>query len=371
MENKICVYAICKNESAYVCQWIESMSEADYIVVLDTGSTDGTYEMLCNDKRIYRVEQKNILPWRFDVARNESLKLVPEEANIRVCVDFDEYFDKGWAAVIRAEWKEEIHTRGVYKYAWSHNSEGMPLRIFFYDKIHGRRWKWKFPVHEVLFPEEEMEENVVTFGEGVYLHHFQNQNTPRISYLPLLQLRVKENPEDYDGVVYLGYEYQYRHRWKESNQTFARYLDMVAEGSDGSAAHYSAAVLCAMGNNCEQMNDREGALAFYLQAMIVDKTLREPYLLAAQVYNALGQHYTAIGMVKDSIKNTFRHYSWMELGESWNSQPDDILSIAYYYTGHIKKSCKHAMRAHELNPDDERIAENLKMIIAKLCRKGR
>jgi glycosyltransferase involved in cell wall biosynthesis len=32
------------------------MSEADYIVVLDTGSTDGTYEFLQNDVRVHKVE---------------------------------------------------------------------------------------------------------------------------------------------------------------------------------------------------------------------------------------------------------------------------------------------------------------------------
>lgn len=38
--NKICVYAIAKNEEQFVDRWVDSMSEADVIVVLDTGSTD-------------------------------------------------------------------------------------------------------------------------------------------------------------------------------------------------------------------------------------------------------------------------------------------------------------------------------------------
>ena len=50
--NKICVYAICKNESQFVDRWYESMKEADEIVVVDTGSTDDTVEKLKgrNDK---------------------------------------------------------------------------------------------------------------------------------------------------------------------------------------------------------------------------------------------------------------------------------------------------------------------------------
>ena len=99
--NKICVYAICKNEEKFVDRWLESMSEADYIVVLDTGSTDNTYNLLKNDSRVTKVEQKEINPWRFDVARNESMKLIPDDANILVCTDFDELFTPGWGNILR------------------------------------------------------------------------------------------------------------------------------------------------------------------------------------------------------------------------------------------------------------------------------
>ena len=72
---KVCVYAICKNEEKFVKRWYESIKDADYICVLDTGSTDNTVKLL---KELgVKVEVKDINPWRFDVARNESLKLIP------------------------------------------------------------------------------------------------------------------------------------------------------------------------------------------------------------------------------------------------------------------------------------------------------
>ena len=43
---KIIVYAICKNESKFVNRWMDSMTEADAVVVLDTGSSDDTVEKL-------------------------------------------------------------------------------------------------------------------------------------------------------------------------------------------------------------------------------------------------------------------------------------------------------------------------------------
>ena len=70
---KIVVYAICKNEEAFVERWMDSMAEADEIVVLDTGSTGGTVEAL--RRRGAAVTVESITPWRFDVARNRSLDL--------------------------------------------------------------------------------------------------------------------------------------------------------------------------------------------------------------------------------------------------------------------------------------------------------
>ena len=79
---KVCVYAISKNEELFVDKWFNSVKDADYIVVLDTGSTDNTVDKL-RKHGVYVVE-KEINPWRFDVARNESLKLIPSDAD-NVC----------------------------------------------------------------------------------------------------------------------------------------------------------------------------------------------------------------------------------------------------------------------------------------------
>ena len=138
MPNKVCIYAICKNEAKFVEKWLENMSEADYIVVLDTGSTDETYELLKNDPRVTRVEQEIINPWRFDVARNRSMELVPEDADILVCTDFDELFEPGWAQTLRDNWDSTQHNRAHYLYVWGHNELNEPQDTFVYDKIHTR-----------------------------------------------------------------------------------------------------------------------------------------------------------------------------------------------------------------------------------------
>ena len=102
MNKKICVYAICRNESKFVKRWYESVKEADYVCVLDTGSVDGTYEMFKELGVI--TEQKKYDFFRFDEARNDSIKLIPEDTDICVCVDIDEFFNPGWSKILKKHW---------------------------------------------------------------------------------------------------------------------------------------------------------------------------------------------------------------------------------------------------------------------------
>ena len=91
---KIVVYAISKNEEKFVERWVNSMKEADDIYVLDTGSTDNTVNLLNNFG--VKVKEEKIDPWRFDVARNLSLEMIPDDVDICVCTDLDEVFEPGW-----------------------------------------------------------------------------------------------------------------------------------------------------------------------------------------------------------------------------------------------------------------------------------
>ena len=154
---KICVYAISKNEEKFVNRWVDSIKDADEIYVLDTGSTDNTVELL--KKKGVNVISKKITPWRFDVARNESLSLVPSDTDICICLDLDEVISEGWRKALEENWDENTD-RIFYNYNWLLDENNIPKVSFYIEKIHKRHgYKWTHPVHEILSLTENKEEN--------------------------------------------------------------------------------------------------------------------------------------------------------------------------------------------------------------------
>ena len=75
------------------------------------------------------ISQKTYNPWRFDTPRNDSLKLVPTDADLCICTDLDERLTKTWGDKVRAVWYPGCE-RGYYLYAWSHLENGDPARVF-------------------------------------------------------------------------------------------------------------------------------------------------------------------------------------------------------------------------------------------------
>ena len=220
---KVVVYAICKNEEKFVERWVNSMSEADEIYVLDTGSTDDTCEEL--KKRGVKVTRREIKPWRFDVARNMSLDLVSDDADICVCTDLDEVFKPGWRRCLEDIWDNDI-TRLRYNYNWSFDNYGNPGVNFYIEKIHTRNdYKWTHPVHEVLTYVGNKEEKFKT-TDDITLDHFPDSTKSRGSYLSLLELSVEENPNDDRNMHYLGREYMFHQRWNDCIDTLVKHLSL-------------------------------------------------------------------------------------------------------------------------------------------------
>ena len=81
---------------------------------------------------------EEIVPWRFDTARNRSLELVPQEMDLCVCTDLDEVFHPGWRAAIDGAWDSGV-SQMSYRYTWSFTEDGREGVVFWPEKIHSRQ----------------------------------------------------------------------------------------------------------------------------------------------------------------------------------------------------------------------------------------
>ena len=352
---KICVYAITKNEEKFVERWVNSMKEADEIYVLDTGSTDKTVELL-REKGV-NVVVEEIKPWRFDVARNKSLELVPKDADICVCTDLDE--------VLESDWRDKLENKYIngyrvnYTYNWHINEDGVPDVTFLLNKIHPREgYKWTHPVHEVLTCSRD--ELMLDIPEMV-LNHYPDNTKSRGSYLELLELSVEEDSEDDRNMHYLGREYMYYRRWEDSINTLKKHLDLKSSTWNlerAASMRYIARGYYNLHNEIE-------AEFWYKKAIEEASDMREGYVELAMLYNKQGKWLESITNLIKALSIKEKPLVYMNEVFCWDSTIDDLMSINYYYLGLYDLSLYYVNKALEYS-NDERLLNNKKFIESKI-----
>ena len=350
---KICVYAICKNEEKNIYKWFDSMKEADYVCVLDTGSTDNSVNILKNLGVI--VESKVIDPFRFDVARNESLKLIPKDTDICVCTDLDEMFIPGWRSELEKVWNKNTN-RIKYTYNWK-LEDNKPVISFLYDKIHSNGdYVWTHPVHETLKYLKDNEKYDIC--ENIILNHYPDVNKSRGNYLKLLELSVAEDPLDDRNMHYLGREYMYYKMYNEAIDTLIKHLLLKsATWKDERCASKRFIGRCYM--NLNRINE---ARIWYNMAILEAPYLRDPYVeLAFLEYE--DKNYNKVIELLNSADNIKTHNkTYINEPFSWDHTIYDLLSISYYNIKDYKNSLLNINKALELSPNNERLLKNKKII---------
>lgn len=357
---KICVYAISKNEEKFVDRWYSSMKEADAIYVLDTGSNDKTVEKL--KKHNINVKQEIINPWRFDNARNISLEMVPEDTDICVCTDLDEVLVKGWRKELEKSWENNT-TRLYYTYNWSIDENGKPKISFIYDKIHKRQgYKWIYPVHEVL--KYEGIEKTVT-NENIILNHYPDRNKSRSSYLNLLELAFKENPDNDRICHYLGREYYYHEEWNKSIDMLIKHINLeTSNWRDEKAASMRYISRCYV-----NLNRYDEAYMWLNKAIKETPYLRDPYIEKALLAYNLKDWKLVKENVLKALMITEHNKTYINEAFSWDYTPYDLLSLADYYLGNYKEALDYINKAIDMDNSNERLISNKKLILDKLDEK--
>ena len=343
---KIAVYTIALNEKQFIKPWYDSAKEADYLLIADTGSTDGTIEF-ARELGI-TVVPISINPWRFDDARNASLSLLPADVDFCIALDMDEVLLPGWRKHL--ELMSKGTTRPRYKYTWNWNADGTPGLQYGGDKIHARHgYRWKHPVHEVITTDRIDE---VQTWVGLEIHHHADNTKPRSQYLPLLAQSIAEDPLDDRNAYYFARELFFYGRYEEAIKEFKRHLSLpkAVWKPERAASMRYIAKMCGEFLEAEQ---------WFKKAIEEAPDRREAYVELAKLYYENNRWFDCLEVAEKALDIIDKPLEYLCEEFAWGSAPWDYAAIAAYNLGLSDKAIQYGTKAVELNPNDFRLSTNL------------
>jgi glycosyltransferase involved in cell wall biosynthesis len=343
---KICVYAIAKNEAKHVKRFCESATDADYIVIADTGSTDETIQIARDCGAT--VHSIAITPWRFDTARNAALALVPADVDICVSLDLDEVLEPGWREEIERVW-----TDGVTK--MRHRFDFTCGHIYNAERIHARHgYVWKYPCHEFQVPDGRIAEQYAE-SAMILMTHNKDPEKSRGQYLDLLESAIRENPDCRRSQYYYARELYYYYRWQDAINEFNKYLVMKDATWDAERC-YARRI---MGECYEALRDYKNAETAYMLACTEASNTRDPWLSLARFYYRRENWAECYGALIRMFRIEVRNYEYTAIPQCWSHDPYDLAALSAWNLGMKDAAVFYGEKAFELNPDDTRLADNL------------
>ena len=205
---RVGIYTICKNEEKTIKNTIDSViRDAAEVVVVDTGSTDNTIQILEEYAKQYnnfKFYKAFIHPWRFDDAKNMALSLLSLDIDICISLDADEYMCDGWFDILKNNYDEHItRYHHSFKTYWADGS----TTTHYHDRIHSRLdYKWTSPIHEYLEFKTRNSKETIKMVDSLWMYQTSDTNKNREYYYDMLKIAIKEHPDTWRLRVFYASE---------------------------------------------------------------------------------------------------------------------------------------------------------------------
>jgi len=334
---RVAIYALAKNEAQNVEDWARSTRFADCRVVTDTGSTDGTVEML--EKAGVTVRSGVPTPWRWDDAHNLSLMHVPADVDVAIRLDMDEVLDPGWREALEAAWVEGT-TKLRYWYWWSDQIR------FLCDRVHSRDgYRWVGPTHEGLVRWSGYEREARS--EQFVIRHHRQPGKSHKSDLTLLRRAVEEYPLDARMHWYLARELDYAGD-PEAAEVFRKYLQLA--GGTQHERSYAYRVLARW--------EPERSTKRLLQAVIESPCEPEAFLALAERAYSMSDDVAALYYARQAIACHRDNQTHTSDPRAYGEAAADMAASAAFRLGRYEEAAEHAEHAAERSPGYKRLTAN-------------
>lgn len=201
-------------------------------------------------------------------------------------------------------------------------------------------------VHEVNHAVKEERQG----WTNLKIFHFADNTKSRGSYLPLLLQDVAENPNNDRQMYYCARELFFYGRYEESIAMFKRHL-VMPESIWGPERAWSMRYLAKM--------LPEEAEHWHMRACAEYKEGAETWTDLAKYYygkeNWFGMFYAA----KRALGCQLYTGLYLTEPDAYGWWPQDMAALSAYRLGYFKEALHHGQIAVDLNPDDQRLKDNL------------
>jgi tetratricopeptide (TPR) repeat protein len=375
-KTNICLNMIVKNETKVLDRLFRSVKDyIDYYVIVDTGSSDGTQQLIKERMSAYGIEgEVHERPWvNFGVNRQQALELATQagRADWLLFIDADEELGVSNPAFYRelapgVTYDIEKHHSGV-RYA-------VPHLVNVRDTV----WRWKGPVHNYLERQGGSAQRALRKDVWIIYHAGQGAKsqgvTPEQKYLRdarLLEEDLKQNPGSPRSQFYLGQSYKHAGRLDDAFAAYKARTELEGWVEEKYMAQLELGRVAKLIGKDEAVIVRE-----LLQAYQLRPTRAEPLFELASYFRPLRMYGKAYLFAKlgsgmqrpdDSLFVAQDVYDWRLLDE---------LGVAAYWVGkydEARAACDEVLRRVAQGvavPEDalKRIRANLDFAQAKLSR---
>lgn len=236
---------IVKNEEKYIDKSINSVKDiVDEIIIVDTGSTDSTLDILKN----YNVKLYNY-KWENDFASARNYAINKAKSNWIIFLDADEILDQSSKNTL-IKYIESTPFDGchfvIYNYR-SENQNDFTIHYAFRLFRNNKGYHYKGKIHEQIFNDNYKNITSKFSNEEIILHHYGysieilQKKDKRSRNIPILLDSLKDNPEDSFNLFNLGNEYL-----AQNDVNKALYYYELSYSSIDLTKHYSVHLLYRM-----------------------------------------------------------------------------------------------------------------------------
>ena len=349
------VYAICKNEIENIDKWLNSFGEADYICILDTGSTDGTWEKLQKEQLIRQnliIAQQTVVPWRYDQARNLSMELIPKETTIYFMADLDEVIkEPGWSQTVKECW-DPLFDRGMYTYNRDVGENDIVIRQIPEYRLHSADWyKWVNIVHEALVNHAGNKQFFVETSTPIPITvwHYPKQNK-QTNYLELCEEDLKEIPDDWVMRLQLAIEYELRFIYDKAVEHYTYLINTPNTLQDFELARCYCSI--AKINYYQWHQNIDMAFALWREGRLIANDTADNYLAAAELYYNTNNYQQALELSLECLRRC-ETARWCNTYDVKSYYPYWLAGMSYYQLGNKLKAIAFMSIAYQKNPSQE------------------